>query len=273
MAAITFIDTMVLQMFNQQDFSGCRVMVSAGASGIGRVIADAFMAAGARVQVCDISDAALADAEAGLPKGSVFLADASDPSQVDAWFDHALGQLGGLDVLINNAGIAGPTAVVTDVSDDEWDRCMAVNLRSHFLCVKRAVPALKASGRAAVINMSSVAGRLPYAMRTPYAASKWGVIGLTQSLALELGGDDITVNAILPGIVESERVRQVVSAKAQARGVSVDTMHAEVLDHVALHRMIPMQDIAASALFLASPAGRSISGQCMNVCAGLQTLR
>lgn len=260
-------------MFDHRNFENCRVMISAGASGIGRAIADAFINAGARVHVCDISASALADAEASLPRGSVYRADASNPLEVQAWFDHALDELGGLDVLINNAGIAGPTAAVTDISDEDWDRCMAVNLRSHFLCTKRAIPLLKASKRASIINMSSVAGRLPYALRTPYAASKWGVIGFTQSLALELGGDDITVNTILPGIVDSERVREVVSAKALARSVSVETMQAEVLEHVALHRMIPMEDIAAMALFLASPAGRSISGQCMNVCAGVQSLR
>lgn len=248
-------------------------MVSAGASGIGRAIADAFINAGAQVQICDISASALAEAEASLPQGSLFRADVSNPAQVQAWFEHALQALGGLDVLINNAGIAGPTAPVTDISDDDWDQCIAVNLRSHFLCTKRAIPLMKASERASIINMSSVAGRLPYALRTPYAASKWGVIGFTQSLALELGEDDITVNAILPGVVDSERVREVVSAKARARNVSTETMQAEVLEHVALHRMIPMSDIAAMALFLASPAGRSISGQCMNVCAGLQSLR
>lgn len=260
-------------MFAAKNFEGCRVMISAGASGIGRAIADAFVAAGAHVQVCDISEPALADARASLPKNSVFRADVADPAQVRAWFEHALGLLGGLDVLVNNAGIAGPTAAVTDVSDEDWDRCMAVNLRSHFLCVKRAVPALRDSNRATIINMSSVAGRLPYALRTPYSASKWGVIGFTQSLALELGGDNIAVNAILPGIVDSDRVRQVVEAKAQAQGVDVQAKYEEVLEHVALHRMIPRSDIAATALFLASSAGRSISGQCLNVCAGVQTLR
>ncbi|MGO2579106.1 MAG: SDR family oxidoreductase [Halomonas sp.] len=260
-------------MFDRQSFLGYRVMISAGASGIGRAVADAFINAGAQVQVCDISASALADAEASLPNGSIFQADASNPAQVQAWFEYAWQALGGLDVLINNAGIAGPTAAVTDISDEDWDQCMAVNLRSHFLCTKRAVPIMKASKRASIINMSSVAGRLPYALRTPYSASKWGIIGFTQSLALELGEDDITVNAILPGIVDSERVRRVVSAKALARNLSAEAMQTEVLEHVALHRMIPMEDIAAMALFLASPAGRSISGQCMNVCAGVQSLR
>lgn len=260
-------------MFDRQSFLGYRVMISAGASGIGRAIADAFINAGAQVQVCDISASALADAEASLPNGSIFQADVSNPAQVQAWFEYAWQALGGLDVLINNAGIAGPTAAVTDISDEDWDQCMAVNLRSHFLCTKRAVPIMKASKRASIINMSSVAGRLPYALRTPYSASKWGIIGFTQSLALELGEDDITVNAILPGIVDSERVRRVVSAKAMARNLSAEAMQAEVLEHVALHRMIPMENIASMALFLASPVGRSISGQCMNVCAGVQSLR
>lgn len=252
---------------------GYRVMISAGASGIGLAIARAFLGAGARVQVCDLSEAALREAERGLPGIGTFRADVSDPAAVDQWFDHALEALGGLDVLINNAGIAGPTVALEDLSVDDWDRTLSVNVRGHFLCTRRAIPALRRSGRGAIINASSVAGRLGYPFRVPYAASKWAVVGMTQSLAIELGGDDITVNALLPGIVESRRVDEVVAAKARVRGISEDEQRAEMLEHVALRRMVPMDHIAGMALFLASPAGRSITGQSMNVCAGVQTLR
>ncbi len=260
-------------MTNNAAMQGCRVMISAGASGIGLAIARAFDAEGARVQICDVSDAALADARAAVLGLGTFKADVSDTEQVEAWFDHALQVLGGLDVLINNAGIAGPTAGIDQVSVEDWDRTMAVNVRSQFLCTRRAVDALKVSDRATIINLSSVAGRMGYPMRTAYAASKWAVVGMTQSLAIELGVHDITVNAILPGIVDSQRSNDVIATKAKVRGIAESAMRAEVLEHVALHSMVPMTHIADTALFLASPAGRSVTGQNMNICAGVQTLR
>ncbi|THJ34516.1 SDR family oxidoreductase [Lampropedia aestuarii] len=256
-----------------QPLQALRVMVSAGASGIGLAIAQAFAQAGARVHISDIAEPALAAALPSLPGGGVWLADASDPAAVDAWFAHALAALGGLDVLVNNAGIAGPTAHIEDIGPEAWDQTMAVNVRSQYLCVRRAVPALRASARASIINLSSVAGRMGYPMRTPYAASKWAVIGLTQSLAMELGSDGITVNAILPGIVDSERSRSVTAAKAQLRQISEQAMLDEILQNVSLHRKVPLEDVAQTALFLASSAGRSFTGQSFNVCAGIQSLR
>lgn len=250
-----------------------RVMISAGGSGIGLGIAQAFVAQGARVHICDLSASALHDASTALPGlAGATLADVSDPGAVEHWFDEALAALGGLDVLVNNAGIAGPTASIGDIDPRDWDQTMAVNVRSQYLCVRRALPALRASTRASVINLSSVAGRLGYPLRTPYAASKWAVIGLTESLALELGPDDITVNAILPGIVDTERADRVTAAKAQSLGVPLAQLQASILANIALHRKVPVADVAATVLFLASPAGRSFTGQRLNVCAGVQTL-
>ena len=254
-------------------FQDLRVMITAGASGIGLAIAQAFAQAGARVQISDISASAIEAAVPSLPGGGGWIADASNPAAVDAWFGHALATLGGLDVLVNNAGIAGPTARIEEIEPQQWDETIAVNLRSQYLCVRRAIPALRTSHRASIINLSSVAGRLGYPLRTPYAASKWAVVGLTQSLALELGGDDITVNAILPGIVDSERSRNVTAAKAQARQISEADMLTEILANVALHRKVQLADVAQTALFLASSAGRSFTGQSLNVCAGIQSLR
>lgn len=255
-----------------KDFQGLRVMVTAGASGIGLAIAHAFAQAGARLQISDISASSIDAAGHSLPSGGAWCADASSPAAVDAWFEYALAALGGLDVLVNNAGIAGPTARIEDITPAQWDETMAVNLRSQYLCVRRAIPALRLSQRASIINLSSVAGRLGYPLRTPYAASKWAVVGLTQSLALELGEENITVNAILPGIVDSERSRSVTAAKAQARQISEAEMEIEILANVALHRKVPLADVANTALFLASPAGRSFTGQSLNVCAGIQSL-
>jgi len=250
-----------------------RVMISAGASGIGLAIAQAFAREGARIHLCDVSQTAIDDVHRYLPGShGASVTDASDPTQVATWFDDALNMLGGLDVLVNNAGIAGPTARIEHITPEQWDHTMAVNVRSQYLCARHAVAALRASGRGAMINLSSVAGRLGYPMRTPYSASKWAVIGLTESLALELGDDDITVNALLPGIVDSDRSRLVTEAKAHAKGISVTEMEASILANVALHRKVPLADVAATALFLASPAGRSFTGQRFNVCAGIQTL-
>lgn len=247
-------------------------MISAGASGIGLAIATAFLEQGARVHVCDISDEALGQLKRQHSEIGVFRADVSDERQVAAWFEHAVRELDGLDVLVNNAGIAGPTAGIADITAEDWDMTMAVNVRSQYLCARQAVPLLRKAQRGVIINMSSIAGRLGYPLRTAYAASKWAVIGMTESLAIELGPDNISVNSILPGIVDSERARQVTRAKAVARNIPVEEMEAEILGKVALHRMVPMSDVAAMALFLASEAGRSITGQKLNVCAGIQSL-
>ena len=201
------------------------------------------------------------------------MADVADARQVDLVFDDLRQSLGGLDVLVNNAGIAGPTAAVEDIDPDDWSRTLAVNITGQFLCARCAVPLLKAAGGGSIINMSSVAGRLGYPLRTPYAASKWAVIGFTKSLAIELGPHDIRVNALLPGIVEGERMRRVIAARADALGVSYDEMESRYLGQVSLHRMVTHADVAAMALFLCSPAGRNISGQSLSVCGNVEVLR
>lgn len=246
-------------------------MVSAGGAGLGRAIAKAFADAGARVHVCDIAEGALAELRASSPAIGTARADAARPEDVASWFGIALGFLGGLDVLVNNVGIAGPTAPLEAIAVEDWDRTLAVNLRSFYLAARHAIPPLRAAGGGTIINMSSVAGRLGYPLRTPYAASKWAVIGLTQSLAIELGPARIRVNALLPGVVAGERTDRATAAKAAARGVAFERMEAEILAQVSLGRMVEPADVAAMALFLASPAGRSITGQSLSICAGLRS--
>src|SRR5262249_25385132 len=141
----------------------------------------------------------------------------------------AAATLGGLDVLVNNAGIAGPTSKVEAIDPAEWRRTIDVNLNGHFYCTRLATPLLKQSKRGAIINISSVAGRLGYAYRTPYAASKWAIIGLTESLAKELGPDGIQVNAILPGLVEGPRIERVIAARAQELGVPYKEVEQQYL--------------------------------------------
>jgi NAD(P)-dependent dehydrogenase (short-subunit alcohol dehydrogenase family) len=245
---------------------GLRVLVTAGAAGLGRAFASTFAEAGAKVFVCDVDTAALSEFRAAHPHIGATVADVAVPAQVDAMFDATIRYLGGLDVLINNAGITGPTAKVEDISIADWERTIAVDLHSMFYCTRLAVPLIKAADGGSIINLSSIAGRLGYPLRTPYSAAKWAVVGFTKSLAIELGSSNIRVNAIQPGVVEGERVDRVISAKAKALDVSVEVFRERFVSTISLRRMVSAQEIADMAFFLATPAGRSISGQALSVC-------
>lgn len=245
---------------------GLRVLVTAGASGIGATIARAFHEADARVHVCDIDRAALDRLANDAPGITTSMADASVANDVDLVFDDVRGTLGGLDVLVNNAGIAGPTGPIEDMDAGGWERTIAVNLNSQYLFARRAIPMLKQSNASpCVIAMSSVAGRLGYAFRTPYASTKWAIVGLMKSLAIELGPQGVRVNAILPGTVEGERMTSVIAARAATAGVSADAMREEYLRKISLRRMVTAADVAALALFLCTPAARNLTGQAISV--------
>lgn len=250
---------------------GQRVVVTAGATGIGRAIVEVLVGAGARVHICDVDAEASQACGRALSIGAT-LADVSNEAEVDRLFDEAKASLGGLDVLVNNAGIAGPTGAVEEISPADWRRCIDVDLTGQFLCARRAVPLLKAAGGGAIINMSSAAGRLGYAWRTPYAAAKWGVVGFTQSLAKELGPSGIAVNAILPGVVKGPRIENVIRSRAQQVGVPYAEMEKQYLEKVSLRRMVSAEDVAHMVLFLVSPLGRNVSGQSLGVCGNVETL-
>ena len=252
---------------------GLRVLVTAGAAGIGRAIARTFALHGARVHVCDVDTVALKASAEEQPDIGRTLADVARTQDVDRLFADVKRELGGLDVLINNAGIAGPTARVEDIRPEDWDRCIAVDLNGMFYCTRLALPLLKANGRlrgGSVINMSSVAGRLGMGMRTPYSAAKWAVVGFTKSLALEAGADGIRVNCIQPGNVEGERINRVIEAKANVSGMSFDEQKQTLLNTTSLRTFVSAEDIANMALFLATDAGKHISGQALSVCGDLQ---
>ena len=252
---------------------GLRVLVTAGAAGIGRAIAQMFALHGAQVHICDVAQAALETCGREQPDISCSLADVSRVVEVDRLFADVKRELGGLDVLVNNAGIAGPTAKVEDIQPADWERCIAVDLNGMFYCTRLAMPMLKANGRergGSVINLSSVAGRLGMGMRTPYSAAKWAVVGFTKSLALEAGPDGIRVNCIQPGNVEGERINRVIEARAKASGASFDEQKRSLLDTTSLRTFVTAQDIANMALFLATDAGKHISGQALSVCGDLQ---
>jgi NAD(P)-dependent dehydrogenase (short-subunit alcohol dehydrogenase family) len=251
---------------------GLRVLVTAGAAGIGRVMARTFSEHGAKVHICDVDEKALASTKKQLPAVSQTVADVSRLDDVDRLFADVKKFLGGLDVLINNAGIAGPTAKVEDIRPEDWDRCIAIDLNGMFYCTRKAMPLIKAAGGGSIINLSSIAGRFGFPMRTPYAAAKWAVVGFTESLAAEAGPDKVRVNCIQPGIVEGERVDRIIADKARVLGVPPAQVREKMVEGSALRTTVTAQDVANTALFLASDAGRHISGQSIPVCGGVRYL-
>jgi len=242
-----------------------RVMITAGASGIGKVIARAFAAEGAMVHICDVSEAALARFREEFPDIAASQVNVRNEGEVDAWFDDALEDLGGLDVLVNNAGIKGPTAPVDDIELADWRECIEICLDSQFLCARRAAPVMKAQSSGAIINMSSNAGLFGFGNRTPYAAAKWAVIGLTKSLAIELGPYNVRCNAICPGNVKGERINTVIQGEADLRGVPFDVVARESVGGQSIARFVEPEEVADLCVFLGSDKARMINGEAIAV--------
>jgi len=252
--------------------NGLRVLITAGGAGIGRAMTDVFHKAGARIHICDVVQSSLDETVKAFPGVTATLADVSSLSDVEQLFADAQDHLGGLDCMINNAGVAGPTGKIEDIEIQEWERCIAVDVNGMFYCTRLAVPMLKAAGGGSIINMSSSAGRLGFPYRTPYATAKWGVVGFTKSLSMEVGEDKIRVNAIQPGIVEGARIDKVIEDKANAVGNSVEEQRQLALKYISMKEMVSPYDIANMALYLASPAGATVTGQAISVCAGVEML-
>lgn len=251
---------------------GKRVLVTAGAQGIGLAIARRFLDAGAEVHVCDVDERACEAALAAHPRLSASVTDVSSESQVLAMFGELAGRWGKLDALINNAGVSGPTNRLEDTELGAWQRTLDVNLTGTFLCARSAVPLLRAAGGGSIVNISSVAGRLGFSLRTPYSASKFGLAGLTQTWAMELGPSNIRVNSVLPGVVAGDRVERIIAARAAAGGVSNDAMREQLLEKVSLRRMTQPEDVANQVAFLCSDEGALISGQSISVCGNVEHL-
>jgi NAD(P)-dependent dehydrogenase (short-subunit alcohol dehydrogenase family) len=199
-------------------------------------------------------------------------ADVSQRADVERLFADVRGTLGGLDVLVNNAGIAGPTAKIEDIAPEDWERTIAVDLTGMFYCARLAMPMIKAAGGGSIVNLSSSAGRFGYPLRAPYSTAKWGVVGFTKSLAAEAGPEGVRVNCIQPGLVAGARMDGVIAARAQARGVPFATQRDEFLRTVSMRTFVTAEDVANVALFLVTDAGKHISGQAIPVCGDIQYL-
>jgi NAD(P)-dependent dehydrogenase (short-subunit alcohol dehydrogenase family) len=240
-------------------------LITGGAAGIGRAIAGRFAAEGWHAHVCDADPAAVQRFLDEVPSASGSVADVSRVSDVDVLFDAVTSRYGRLDVLVNNAGVSGPTAPVEDITPADWDRTVAVDLNGQFYCTRRAVPMLKAAGGGSIILISSSAAFFGYPLRTPYTACKWALIGFMKTLAMELGPHRIRVNAICPGSVRGPRIDGVIERDAAKRGLGAAEIRRVYERQTSLRSFVSAEDIANAAFFLASDQGAMISGQALGV--------
>lgn len=238
-----------------------RVLITAGAGGIGLALAKAFAANGARVHIADVNAEAVQEITGANPAITGSVGDISKSADLDVLFQDVQAKLGGLDVLVNNAGIAGATASVADYPMDTWSAVVNINLTGTFMVTQRAIPLLQHSPAASILVMSSLAGRFGYANRVAYSTTKWGLVGFTKTLSLELGPLGITANSIHPGAVEGPRLQAVFDGRARVSGRTAEAEKNLALDNQSVKQFVDPADIAALALFLTGPHGRSISGQ------------
>jgi len=241
------------------------VAITAGASGIGRCIAETYLQNGYQIHICDVDSAALDTFLREHPNATGSLADISDTKQVAALFDEIESQYGHLDILVNNAGISGPTAAIGDIDSADWDKTIAIDLNGPFYVTSKAVPLLKRAGGGSIINIASNAALFWFPLRSAYTAAKWGLIGLTKTWAMELGPDNIRVNALCPGSVNGSRIESVIKKDAVERGVSTDEIRDIYQRQSSMRLFVDAQDVANMALFLSSDLGAKISGQAMGI--------
>lgn len=239
-----------------------RVLITAGANGIGLVMAQAFQAAGHRVWVTDVDHDPLAALPPGI-RGSH--CDAASEPAMEALFADIAAEWGGLDVLCANAGIKGPTAAIEDMPLEGWHQCLGVNLDGAMLAAKYGARMMKPAGKGCMIFTSSTAGLYGVPYRAPYAAAKWAVIGLMKTVAMELGPHGIRANAICPGSVTGPRIDRVIAAEAAAKGMTPDAVRHGYASGTALKKLTDPEDVAHMALFLASDGARMVSGQALTV--------
>ena len=244
------------------------IIISAAADGIGWAIAKSCLEKGCSVYLSDINQQKIDEInEHPLINKKIFIdnVDANNPDSVEKYFDGIKEKTLTIDALINNVGIAGPTGPMEGLSISNWKNTIEVNINSHFYFTKYAIPLLKANNGGSIINISSTAGLFGFPLRTPYAASKWAVIGITKSLAIELGDFNVRVNAICPGSVSGDRMKRVIEAKAKSIGIPAEELQQDYESMVSLKTFVDKEDIANMALFLISNEAKRISGQVMTV--------
>ena len=241
------------------------VLISGAASGIGRRIAERFLEQGDDVHICDASEKAVVDFLAVNNRATASIADIGDRESVDGLFVDLSKRHDHLDVLINNAGVAGPVGPVEDLDEDEWSDCLQVNLSGSFYMTKRAVPLLRKSSAASIVNIASTAGLMGCPNRSPYVATKWAQIGLTKTWAMELGPEGIRVNAVCPTSVDGARIDRVIDGEANQRGMTADEIREVYLRQTSMRSFATPDEVADTVLFLASDQSRKISGQALAV--------
>ena len=237
-----------------------KVLITAGGSGLGRAMATAFHDAGHEVWATDISESGLENVPWQTTR-----ADSSSETDNQNLFNEIQSVWGGIDVVCANAGIAGPTAGVENVSLNDWRECVSVNLEGAFLAAKYATPLMKQQKSGAMIFTSSTAGIFGYPNRAPYAAAKWGIIGLMKTIAMELGPFGVRANVIAPGAVEGPRMEGVLAREAAAKGMTRDQVYKGYAAGTSMRTFVTAQDVAAMALFLGSDAAARVSGQVIAV--------
>jgi len=242
-----------------------RVLITGGGSGIGYALARRFEAEGARVAICDASADAVAETARAHPGMIAETVDVRDEAQMTAFLDRVETEWNGIDVVCANAGTGGPAGRIEDLDYQEWQDCVGVNLFGTFLTCRWAARVMRAQGEGLILITTSTSGLWGHPYRSPYAAAKWGLVGLTKTLAMELGPAGVRVNAIAPGAVEGDRMERVLRKESEASGKSVDELRADYVACTSLRSWVSADDLADMALFLASPAAAKISGQVMAV--------
>lgn len=249
-------------------------IVTGGGYGIGKAIALALAGEGARIILAARSEDKLQAVAGEIRKSGgaaeAVRTDVSDEASVEAMCARAVEVFGGIDILINNAGIAGPTKLATDITAVEWNETIAIDLTGAFFCSKHAAAWMIEHGGGTMVNISSVGGRLGYPMRTPYAAAKWGMIGLGHSLAAELGPRGVRVNCVCPGPVAGERIERVIRARSESAGVSLEQAQHQVTGNIPLGRLVTEEEVAKAVLYFAGPDSAGVTGQVFNVCGGMR---
>ena len=253
---------------NQKSLFNKKIIISAAADGIGWSIAQECMSNGALVYVSDKNKEALDNiSKHDLYEKQLFLdrVNTHDFQEVENYFNKIKDKIDKIDALINNVGISGPTGKLEDLDINNWKETIDININSYFYYTKFAIPLLKKNNGGSIINLSSTAGLFGFPLRIPYAASKWAIIGMTKSLAMELGEFNVRVNAICPGSVSGDRMKRVIEAKAKSLGVTEDSLQKDYESMISLKTFVNKEDIANMAVFLLSQEAHKISGQVMTI--------